>query len=842
MPTKARSTTGKKAAAKVPTESMERGCDACPLKDTWGRISSPRMKMKGNPEGDILVVGEGPGEEEDLGDDVFIGKTGQFLRKVIPYKFMDRVAFTNSVRCRPPGNRTPTGLEKHCCSIHLESDVDANPEFKAALLVGAAPQTLHVPKASITQIHGVRFPIKVGDQVMWGFPVFHPSFVMRTGGENSTQYPCYQADIRKFFREVDKWRPATMETVAPTDVIVSTDEAEVRAIIDRMEGTLGFDVETSKLKPWMHDASIITASFSDGKLTVAFPVEHPADPQPWALRLILEIVTKRRWCAHQSSFEYIWLLYAANKLGVDFWFPEQGFDDSMALGRLHHNRDQLLGLDILSRIILGIDVKSLSPVDARNIMAYSLDEILPYNGLDAWGSARIVRHLGGRVHEYNYEHALRASASAAWMEWFGIPVDQERARELKTKWHAIAQEKMAEARDIYEVKAFERERQKEFNIGSATDVGIALVEYGRLHLPLTAGSQKEGAAKQNYSTDDEVLGPLAETNPLAKCTLEYREATKHESTYIDPVLNIDRHSKTGMLHAAYSSYKTHTWRRSAEDPNIQNWPKRRHREIRGMVRAPPGHIIMACDSGQIQARVFGMASSDQALIDSFINHVDIHNHWLGRALEYYPPYLDRLAEQTNMAGQPEDKIRKKGRDVIKYDFVFASFFGQTAQSCSEKTGIPLRIVQDLLDAEFWGGYPDAFKWLKARRKEYRETGGVYTLTGRWRYGVMTGNEPIITAIQGGEAELVIAAECDLSELSIREKDPYIQPRWMIHDDISLIIPDSDDKIEEYMSIVTEAMNKVRFKWQTVPLTTEVLVGYRWDDLHEIAVVEGAYNR
>lgn len=835
VPTKTRATPSapKRGRGEFRTvENTERGCEMCPLQDVWTRISTPRMSVKGNLDGDILVMGEGPGEEEDLGDDVFIGKTGRFLRQHIPYKFNDRLSFTNSVRCRPPGNRTPTGLEKHCCSIHLEEDVLANPNLKAVLLVGGAPQSMYVPEASITQIHGLRFPIQVGDRTLWGYPIFHPSFVMQTGGESSTQYPCFQADIKRFFKEIDKWREPVMETVSSEDVVVTSDESTTRSIIDKMSGTLGFDVETSRLKPWMHGGLIITASFSDGKLSVAFPVEHPADPNSWALKLILEVTRKRRWAAHQSSFEYIWLLYAASKLGVD-WHPEAGFDDSMALGRLYHNREQLLGLDILSRIVLGINVKKLSHIDTRNIMAYTLEEILPYNGMDAWGSARIVRHLADKVHAYNYEHCLRASASAARMEWMGVPTDRERAIQLKDKWQAIADAKVAEAREIYEVKAFERERQKEFNLGSAPDVATALTEYGRIHLPRTKSDK-------NFSTDDEVLSPIADTNPLARCTLDYREATKHVSTYIEPVLQVKSYSIDGLLHPSYSSYKTHTLRRSAEDPNIQNWPKRRHREIRGMVKAPPDHIIMACDSGQIQARTFGMASRDYALIQSFIDHTDIHTYWLNKALEYYPPYLDRLAEQTNMVGQPEDKIRMKGRDVIKYDFVFASFFGQTAASCSASTGIPLRITQELLDNEFWGGYPDAYKWIRARRKEYRETGGVYTLTGRWRYGVMTGNEPIITAIQGGEAELVIAAECDLSEMAIRERDPYLQPRWMVHDDLSFIIPDNDDAIEKYMTIVTEAMNRVRFDWQIVPLTTEVQVGYHWDDLHEIAVVEGDY--
>jgi DNA polymerase-1 len=740
--------------------------------------------------------------------------------------------------CRPPGNRTPTFLEKHCCSIHLEEDIRNHP-YKAVLLVGGVPLSMFIPggDASITQIHGVRFPIEIGGVTMWGYPVFHPSFVVQTGGDRSAQFPCFQADLSRFFRDVDGWRDPVVERVSPTDVIVSRDEKEVRSIVDKMGGVLGFDIETKLLKPYMRESAIITGSFSDGKTTVAFPAEHPSDPNSWAIPLMLEITSRRPWVAHQLQFEFIWMLAMAQREGID-WQPAE-MHDSMALGRLYHNRDVLLGLDILSRIILGTNIKALTNINTRRIMDHALEEVLPYNGLDSWASARIQRHLVGKVHEYNYMHLIRAQQSAARMELLGLPTDSEYARELRTEWEKKIAASQAEAEALYEVKSFVREKQKEFSLSKPEQVASALMEYGRVELPLTPGSMKEGAKKRTFVTDDNVLGPLAATNPLARCTLEYREATKLCSTYVDPVLHDPLGMVDGLLHPSYTSMKTSTLRRSSEGPNIQNWHKRKHKEVRGMIPAPPGCVILACDSGQIQARVFGMASKDRALIDSFINHSDIHSYWLDRILEIYPPYMDRLMSETNTTD--ESKIRKVGRNVIKYDFVFASFFGQIARSCAEKTGIPLFYVQQVLE-EFWGGYPQAHKWLKARRKEYQETGGVYTLTGRFRYGVMPGNEPIITPIQGGEAELVIAAECDLSEMAVRERDPYLQPRIMVHDDLTAFVPDHDDKIDMYMKIYAEAMNRVRFNWQIVPLTTEVQIGYRWDDLHEIAVIEGDYIR
>jgi uracil-DNA glycosylase len=829
-------------------ESNERGCDACPLKDTWDRLSTPRMPMSGNRKGDILVIGEAPGEDEDIEGKVFVGRSGKFLRDHLPMRHQERLAFTNSVRCRPPGNRNPTGLELHCCSVHLEEDV-RGADYRAVLLVGGAPLSKFILEASITQIHGIRFPVEIGGNVMWAFPVFHPSFLLHMGGskswvggnaESATPfYPCFASDLKRFFREVDRWREPEIEKISPGDVQVARSEHEVREAVAQMRGVLGFDIETSVLKPYMRDAKILSASFSDGQRTVAFPVEHPFDPNTWALPLVLELTNTRPWVAHQAAFEFIWMLAESRRLGVPWRGAEM--DDSMALGRLYYGRSVMLGLGIMSRIVLGVDVKKLTPVDSRRIMDYPLEEVLPYHGLDAWASARIQRRLRKSTHEDTYLRVVGASRSVAHMELLGLPIDEAEARAQKEYWSGITARLQVEAEKIYEVRQFVRERQAEFRLGATNDVAFALTQYGQVELPRTRSGK-------SAAVDEEVLSPLATKNPLARLVLDYREAQKHESTYVDPVLRARQRHPDGMLHPAYTTVRTETLRLSSGrddeategDTNIQNWPKRRHRELRRMICAPPGHVIVAADSGQIQARVFGMASRDRALCQSFIDHDDIHSHWLDRFIYYYPRYVDRLMEQTNTTD--EKVIRKKGRDVIKYDFVFASFFGQTANSCAEKTGIPLAIIREILDTEFWGGYPDAFKWLKARRAEYRDTGSVATLTGRVRRGVMSGNEPIITPIQGGEAELVIAAQNELSQLAVERDDLYLHPRLMVHDDLSFIMPDDDARLEEYISVVVEAMNRVRYPWQIVPLTTEVSIGYNWADLTEIQTFEGDYVR
>lgn len=827
-----RRATPKKAKSETPMSERERGCDACPLHDTWGRLTTPRMQLGGNPAGDILVLTESPSEDDDVAGGLLTGKLGAFFRNLVPHRHKDRLAFASAARCWPPGNRVPTGHEMHCCSVHLEQDV-AEHNFKAVLILGGAALSRFVSpaSASITQVHGLRFPVDIGGKVLWAFPIFSPSFVEKTGGERSSQYPCFRADLLRFFKEVDKWRRPTVEVPRPSDVVVAASADEAQSLVASMEGVIGVDIETSKLKPYERDGTVISAAASDGKITVAWPCEHPSSSNDWGLKLLLETTQSRSWVGHQSQFEFTWMTAMAARHGIDWQSAD--FDDSMALVRLYHARTGVNELGLSSRLILGANIKEMTPVDARRIMSYTLDEILPYNGLDAWASVRILHHLGGKVNDVIYRQLLGASRCFAMMELQGLDVDLPAAVDLKAEWGAVAERAEKRAQTIYEVKSFVRERQQEFNIASPEHVGQALTAYGKVELPRTPGGK-------SFSTDDSVLGPLAETNPLISAVLEYREAMKHVSTYVDPILAVPAKYEDGRLHPSYTcGMHHHCFRSTSANVNIQNWPKRKHKEVRRQITAPPGHVLMPCDSGQIQARVFGMASRDKALTRSFIDHVDIHSYWLNRALDIYPPYIDRLREQTNVTD--DAKLMKAARNVIKYDFVFASFFGQIATSCSEKTGIPLRLTEELL-GEFWEGYPEARKWLKARRAEYRDTGTVHLLSGQPRRGVMPGNEPIITAIQAGEVEFVFGAMNDLYAASVAEKDPYLMPRICVHDDLTLIVPDDDDSIEYYANRVAHEMTRVRFPWQTVPLSVEIQIGRNWEDLAEIAVIEGDYVR
>jgi uracil-DNA glycosylase family 4 len=715
-------------------DNNARGCDNCALKANWSWVTTSRMPLSGNTRNpDILILGENPDEEDDKKGITFIGAAGNRLRRAIPGRELERCAFVHMTRCRVRNDARPSAHDVHSCSTHLEDDIARLP-IKAIIGIGPVPLARFFPGAQITRMHGLRFPVQIGGKILWYYPIFAPSYIEGTGGDRSAALPQLKADVKRFFAEVDRWGAPRIWKPDPDDVLLPKTLEDAQEILDAMQGRLGIDIETTGLRFAVKDAQILTAAISDGEITMSFACAHPEAPTDWGLDFLLHVLEHYKWVPHNAVFELVWLLHARNQKGLTF--EPAHYEDSMAIGRILHERAGMLGLDDMSRMHLGADFKAAVKVNRNNIINEPLERVLPYNGLDAQACVLLCKHLRKRLRgkdESNYIRLLNSTRSFAEMELRGLDIDIQAAKDLKEHWGGLLKEASENARTIYEVREFERVKQIEFNIGSNEHIGEALVEFGRLVLPKT----NKGQGK-TWSTDDQELQKY-EDNPLVKAVLAYREAQRIESTYIDPVMAAYENNFDQRLHPSYTCMHTETGRPSSEAPNIQNFPKRKHREVRLMVVAPSGHIIVSFDYGQIEARGFCFATKDRQLCEDTIKGQDIHSRWRDRSLELHPDYIIRLAEKTN---ETEEKlILKGGRDIIKTDFVFASFFGSTARSVAERTGLPLNVAEKML-AEFWKRYPGVLAWVKAKRKEYQDTGSARTLTGMVRHQTLWGNEPL----------------------------------------------------------------------------------------------------
>lgn len=134
----------------------------------------------GNPKAKLMFVGEGPGEDEDLSGEPFVGRAGQTLTKMIVAMGFTRedVYIANVVKCRPPNNRNPEPDEIAACMPFLFQQIKLiNP--KVVVCLGKfASQTILNTETTISNLRG-RFQERDGITIM---PTFHPAYLLRNPG------------------------------------------------------------------------------------------------------------------------------------------------------------------------------------------------------------------------------------------------------------------------------------------------------------------------------------------------------------------------------------------------------------------------------------------------------------------------------------------------------------------------------------------------------------------------------------------------------------------------------------------------------------------------------------
>ena len=165
----------------VEVEKRALGCTLC-------RLAEGRTQVvfgEGDPHADLMVVGEGPGREEDLQGRPFVGRSGQLLDKLLLEEAgLERrqVYIGNVVKCRPPENRDPLPDEIASCRPYLDQQVELIRPIVVLTLGNFASKTLLGTTEGITKLRGRSYPYP-GTSTTVVVPTFHPAAALRGGGE-----------------------------------------------------------------------------------------------------------------------------------------------------------------------------------------------------------------------------------------------------------------------------------------------------------------------------------------------------------------------------------------------------------------------------------------------------------------------------------------------------------------------------------------------------------------------------------------------------------------------------------------------------------------------------------
>lgn len=183
------------------------GCQLCPLAAT----RTHTVFGVGNPESPLMLIGEGPGEQEDLTGEPFVGRSGQLLDLLLEAVDLSRqrnVYITNIVKCRPPKNRDPRPEEAEACRGFLQAQLQViNPQV-IVCLGRVAAQILIDPGFKVTRQHGQWIEGRDG-RVYLG--TFHPSALLR----NPAQKPAAFEDMLKLRRYLEQHFPDFYPPIRP---------------------------------------------------------------------------------------------------------------------------------------------------------------------------------------------------------------------------------------------------------------------------------------------------------------------------------------------------------------------------------------------------------------------------------------------------------------------------------------------------------------------------------------------------------------------------------------------------------------------------------------------------
>ena len=209
------------------------GCTRC-------RLAEGRTQVvfgAGDPDADLMFIGEGPGFHEDKQGEPFVGAAGQLLNRVLGEIGLTReqVYIGNIVKCRPPGNRDPRPDEIEACTPWLVEQVSLIQPRVVVTLGNFATKFVLNTETGITRLRG-----QVHD---WHgrtvIPTFHPAAILHGGGEKSRQFQLLLEDFRLVRSTLDSTtRPvpdppgAAVDATAPPPGVIALPDSEARSADD----------------------------------------------------------------------------------------------------------------------------------------------------------------------------------------------------------------------------------------------------------------------------------------------------------------------------------------------------------------------------------------------------------------------------------------------------------------------------------------------------------------------------------------------------------------------------------------------------------------------------------
>jgi uracil-DNA glycosylase family 4 len=748
-------------------------CELCALHEEAEHVC---LMGAGTRKAKIFVVGEAPGAREDEEHEAFVGAAGQLLDQTLHEAGLKRsdCYISNSVKCRPPDNRTPSRAEaKVCSSTYLQQEIKkVKPDF--LFLLGNVALQAVAGRSGITKHRGKTF--QVGDAI--ALATFHPAAILRN--------PRFSAELRADTNRLGRMVRGEPDGVK-TRVGLVTTRSQLHALRSKLSraSTCSYDIETTGLQEWLPGAGIVSISFTfETGQSYVVPLWHKQSPwrKNWVKVLhYLKPGLERDDCkyiAHNGKFDCRWLA----QFGV---FVPQTFDTMLAAHMLDENRPK--SLKTLAQVILGVDAWDIGE-DVQDAYNVPIRRLAVYNGKDTDYTLRLYHVFKAQLKEEARiarvfaKLMMPASNALTKVEMVGLYGDQRRIRVRLKEAHQRRNK-------IMRTLVKKHKAPKDINFNSPQQLGKWL--FGELKLPVL-----ERTDKGNESTREAVLLKLAREHPAPKLIIDYRLWTKRINTYLEPWLEAARADKRSRIHSTYKLFGTVTGRLSSEGPNLQQVP--REPFMRTCLGAPAGWKFVEADFSQIELRIAAMLAGERRMLRAFATGADIH--------------LQTASEQTGKS--PKDITKEERKKAKSYNFALIYDVGAaTLQDYVwEKFGIEISIEEaETAKRKFFTSYPGFIPWHQRQRRLAHRYGRVVSPIGRVRH---------LPDVRSGSKEVVAEAE----------RQSINSP---VHDAILFEI--REDALRYTVPIIKSTMEDTsvaRKKFGadiSVEIEAEVKVGQTWGD-------------
>lgn len=585
-----------------------------------------------------------------------------------------------------------------------------------------------------------------------------------------------------------------------------------------------FDVETTGLH-----------RFSSKLLGIAFSMKPgtacylPVDDWPALREKLLPVFNSASLkIGHNLKFDLAILL----SHGVEVAGP---FFDTM-LAHTLISPDQKHSMDALSENLLGYSpvkladlfasVESVGAADGDDLFAEAakkkaakgeidptkipVEQMADYAAEDADVTLQLYEKLQPQLQEFGQTKVFVEIESPLLpvlvaMEAEGMTIDQSILDEVGTELGGKLEKLTAE---------IEAAAGKSFNLNSPKQLGEIL--FGEMKLVEKPKKTKTG----QFKTDEQTLASLAPNHPIVANILNYREASKLKSTYVD-ALPLHRSEHSGRIHTHLHQLVTSTGRLASSDPNLQNIPVRSEagRELRrAFVPRGAGFTLLAADYSQVELRVMAALAGDPTMIEAFQKDLDIHT-----------------ATAAKVFGVSTDEVIPDMRRTAKM-VNFGIIYGISAFGLSQRLGIPRGEAGEIIETYF-KEYPAIAEFMEQVTETVREDGYAQTLAGRRRYfkDIKSSNASlranaeraaINSPIQGTAADMIKLAMIRVQELLQGRKSKMI---LQVHDE--LLFDLHLEEQEELTPLIVSAMESAIELPNGVPVRIDTGYGDNWLQAH-----------